>query len=254
MTPKSTPKIIRLIRLARLAFWLISTVLVLSWVFRQKDQEKSTRYTQKYCRKCLNILKLSIDVKGIRPTHLAGHLVVANHVSWLDIVALESAYNMNFVAKQEIQKWPLIGPLATHQGTVFINRNERKDTAKINAHIEAALQANRTIAVFPEARTSNGLNMRLFKSSLFQSALNVSAPVQPIAIKFYDELGNRTTRPAYIDGISLLQSVWQVLGMRKGSIELTLLPTVSLDVPDISRHEVSKMAHQAIHRIIDQSN
>ncbi len=253
MTPKSTPKIIRCIRLLRLVVWLISTVVVLSWVFRQKDQAKSTHYTQKYCRKGLNILKLNVDVKGIRPTHLAGHLVVANHVSWLDILALESAYTMNFVAKQEIQKWPLIGTLASNQGTVFINRNERKDTAKINRHIERALAEGRTIAVFPESRTSNGLSMRLFKSSLFQSALNVSAPVQPIAIKFYDELGNRSTRAAYIDGISLLQSVWQVLGMRKGSIELTLLPTVNVDVPDLSRHEVSKMAHQAIFSIIDSN-
>ncbi|MBP6116004.1 MAG: 1-acylglycerol-3-phosphate O-acyltransferase [Neisseriaceae bacterium] len=254
MTPKRTPKLIRVIRLLRLVFWLISTVLVLSWVFRQKDKEKSTRYTQKYCQKGLRILKLQINTKGIRPTHLAGHLVVANHVSWLDILALESAYNMNFVAKQEIQKWPLIGTLATNQGTVFINRNERKDTAKINQHIEKALQENRTIAVFPEARTSNGLSMRLFKSSLFQSALNVSAPVQPIAIKFYDELGQRTTRPAYIDGISLLQSVWQVLGMRKGSIELTLLPTVNMNIPDLSRHEISKMAHQEIYTVINQNN
>lgn len=254
MTPKSTPKIIRLIRLLRLAFWLIQTVLVLSWVFRQKNSEKSTRYTQKYCKKGLGILKLSIDVKGIRPTTLAGHLVVANHVSWLDILALESTYTMNFVAKQEIQKWPLIGTLAANQGTVFINRNERKDTAKINLHIEKALRDNRTIAVFPESRTSNGLSMRLFKSSLFQSALNVSAPVQPIAIKFYDELGQRSTRPAYIDGISLLQSVWQVLGMRKGSIQLTLLPTVQVDVPDLSRHEVSKLAHQAIYGVIDKNN
>jgi len=69
MILKSTPKIIRAIRLLRLIFWLISTVLVLSWVFRKKDHEKSTRHTKKYCQKGLNILKLSINsFDGIQPT------------------------------------------------------------------------------------------------------------------------------------------------------------------------------------------
>ena len=146
------------------------------------------------------------------PDNGRGMLIVANHVSWLDIFILATLYPCSFIGMKEIKRWPIIGTVARNAGTVFIDRKNRKDIDPINAAIAASLEKGQSVMFFPVARTSDGNGVLPFKAALFQSAINADAPIQPVALRYYDENGQRTTQPTF-DDVNLLQSFWRIISM-----------------------------------------
>jgi 1-acyl-sn-glycerol-3-phosphate acyltransferase len=113
-------------------------------------------------------------------------LLVANHISWLDIVVLHAARHCRFVSKAMCKRWPLIGTLATGAGTLYIERESRRDAMRVVHHMADALQAGDILAVFPEGTTSDGISLLPFHANLIQAAVSAGAPVQPVALRFID--------------------------------------------------------------------
>ena len=141
--------------------------------------------TQRWSRQLLHILAIKVKVIGTPPGVYPAHtLVVANHVSWLDIFALNSVTVSRFVAKKELRDWPVAGYLVKNAGTLFIDRANRRDASRVNQQLAQALQDGGCMAVFPEATTSDGRAMLPFKASLFEAARLAGATVQPVAIRF----------------------------------------------------------------------
>ena len=139
-------------------------------------------------------------------------LLVANHMSWLDITALHAARFCRFVSKADIKKWPFIGMLASGIGTLFIERESRRDAMRVVHRMTDSLRAGDVLGVFPEGTTSDGSGLLPFHANLFQAAIAANAPVQPVALQFIDtRTGQRSTSACYINDDTLVDSVWRAL-------------------------------------------
>jgi 1-acyl-sn-glycerol-3-phosphate acyltransferase len=139
-------------------------------------------------------------------------LLVANHVSWLDILVLHAARHCRFVSKAQVRHWPLIGTLATGAGTLYIERESRRDAMRVVHHMAEALRTGDVLAVFPEGTTSDGRGLLPFHANLLQAAVSADAPVQPVAIRFVDaRTGSLSIAPAYVGDDSLVRSLWSTV-------------------------------------------
>lgn len=216
--------ITRLKRLFRLAGWLYQTGQNLRRL-DSRHPERRNRAVITLGKGALAALDIELEVSHVPETSISGTLIAANHVSWLDIFALSAVYPSSFIAKKEISQWPVLGKMGQNAGTVFINRSSRRDIEPINHAISLALSAGQNVSFFPEARTSSGESVLPFKAALFQSAIDVHAPVQAVALRYYDETGKRTIYPSYAD-VNLMSSLWRIISMKKIHIRLDFAPLI----------------------------
>jgi 1-acyl-sn-glycerol-3-phosphate acyltransferase len=139
-------------------------------------------------------------------------LLVANHISWLDIVVMHAARHCRFVSKADVQHWPVVGTLADAAGTLYITRESRRDAMRVVHQMAERLQAGDVLAVFPEGTTGDGSQVMPFHGNLIQAAISASATVQPVAMHFADMVtGAMSFAPCYIGDDTLLQSLWRTL-------------------------------------------
>jgi 1-acyl-sn-glycerol-3-phosphate acyltransferase len=196
-----------------------------------------------WSRALLDILHIRLEVTGI-PAQTQGSLLVANHISWLDVFVINAASPSCFVAKSEVRSWPLIGMLCRLTGTVFIERSLKRDTLRANWAITSALIQGQSVALFPEGTSTDGSQVRTFHSSLLQCAIDAGANVQPAAIRYHNGAGLRSDDACYIGDMSLVQSLLNILRSRTLHARLILLPL--LDSNGKSRRSLTDEAHQSI--------
>ncbi|MDF0605286.1 1-acyl-sn-glycerol-3-phosphate acyltransferase [Neisseriaceae bacterium TC5R-5] len=164
---------------------------------------------------------ISLNISGVNPGFYPPNtLLVANHVSWLDIFVLNSCTVSRFVAKSEIRAWPLFGWLIHISGAVFIDRGRRSDAAKVNKTLAKAMKDGACMAVFPEATTSDGSGVLPFKASLFEAPLLSCGVVQPVALRYLGVDGALTREPAYIGDVTFWQSIRKVLAVPSMKVEV----------------------------------
>lgn len=197
---------------------------------------------QRWSRQLLEILGVRIDAQlsGAAP----GSLFVVNHVSWLDIYALNAARPMAFVAKAEVSRWPLVGWLSANTDTLFLSRESRRQAKEMNERISGLLTADKDVACFPEGTTTDGTEVLKFHSALLQSAIDSGRPVQPVALAYYDADGRRSRVPAYAGDTTMGESLAAILACR--SLTVRLRPTSSLDPRVMTRSEMAQAAQGAI--------
>ncbi len=208
----------RLVRMGALVAWLFRVMVP----FRRLDNATPAERERVLRQAALDGLKAA----GVRLEHgdlprnptEKGLLVVSNHVSWLDIMAVCALYPCGFIAMKEIQRWPMIGKIVANAGTVFIDRRNRHDIEPINNAIAAALNEGKNVCFYPEARTSLGNNVLPLKAALFQAAINAQAAVQPLALRYYD--GGKRTEKASFAAVNLIRSVWQVVSVAEMSVRV----------------------------------
>ena len=192
------------------------------------------------------ILKtLRIEVRTQGSLFHGPKLIVANHVSWLDIVVLHAVCpEARFVSKAVVQRWPLIGRLVTGAGTLMVNRERRGDAARVVHVIAHALQQGDTVALFPEGTTSDGCQVLDFHSSLLQSAVAANAAVQPVALR-YSEAGHELSPSVpYIGTTSLVQSLWRVCMARGLIVRIGVLDVYP--APHADRRRLSREVRSSI--------
>lgn len=144
----------------------------------------------------------------------AGSLLVANHISWLDIYVINATLPAAFVSKAEVRQWPLIGWLAARTDTIFLRRGSRGHARVINAEIAAVLLAGKHVALFPEGTTTDGGSLLHFHGALLQPAIEIGHPIVPLALSYHDGTGQRSIAPAYVGDTSLWQSLRSILAAR----------------------------------------
>lgn len=139
-------------------------------------------------------------------------MLVANHLSWLDIPVMHAARHCRFVSKSDVQGWPIIGALATAAGTLYIERSSRRDALRMVRTMQEALERGEVLAVFPEGTTGDGRAMLPFHANLLQAAVLAQAPVQPVGLRFADQATGATSfAPSYIGDETLVGSIWRTL-------------------------------------------
>lgn len=179
--------------------------------FPRLSLEQREMQVQAWSLKFLALWGIHLQVIG-QPVLAGPALIVANHISWLDILVIHAARYCRFVSKSDIRDWPLVGALATGSGTLYIERASRKDALRMVRDMAEAMKDGDVLAVFPEGTTSDGRELLPFHANLIQSAIAADAPVQPMSLKFIDaRTGELTLAPCYIGDDTLVASVWRTL-------------------------------------------
>ena len=198
-------------KLARALLHILVGFFTILLVFPRLGQEQRQMRTQIWSIGMLQRIGIQLIVKG-NPALNGPLLLVANHMSWLDITALHAARFCRFVSKADIMQWPFIGTLATGIGTLFITRESRRDAMRVVHSMTASLQAGDVLGVFPEGTTTDGSGLLPFHANLFQAAIAANVPIQPVALQFINtSTGQRSTAPCYVGDDTLPESVWRTL-------------------------------------------
>lgn len=229
----------RLFRLARLVVHVLAGLWQVAVMFHLYSQAKRDEAISAWSAKLLRILGIRLIAN--RPPQLDhGALLVANHISWLDIFAIHAAKRVHFVSKHEIRNWPIVGWLAHRAGTLFIQRARKADTARINSEMHALLREGAWVAVFPEGTSTEGRQLLRFMPALFQPAVNENLPVVPAGLRYQTADGEFTRAAAYVDEMSFGKSLWQIAG------EPEII--VRLDFGTPLRHSNRRLLAEAAHR------
>ena len=179
--------------------------------FPQLNPQQREAQVQVWASQLLRIWDIELEVCG-KPVLLGPALLVCNHISWLDIVVIHATRHCRFVSKSELREWPLIGTLATGAGTLYIERENRKDSMRMVKEMAGALKDGDVLAVFPEGTTGDGLDMLPFHANLIQSAIDGDAPIQPLALQYLDVRFNEISMAArFVGDDTLVGSIWRTL-------------------------------------------
>jgi 1-acyl-sn-glycerol-3-phosphate acyltransferase len=198
----------RLLRALVHAIGGAAAVLVL---FPRWEAPRREALVQAWSLKMLALLGIRLELHG-KPCAAGPVLLVANHISWLDIVVMHAARYCRFVSKADVKGWPLIGTLARGGGTIYIERGSRRDALRVVHHMAECLKGGDVVAVFPEGTTSDGIQLLPFHGNLIQAALSADAPVQPVALSFIDTASRAVSlTPCYVGADTLMSSVWRTL-------------------------------------------
>ena len=198
-------------RMVRATWHVVKGLWIIRTRFERLTPEQRASQVRDWSREVLRILGVELVVRGEVP-HQGPALVVANHVSWLDILVMNAAQPARFVSKSDVKHWPLLGSLITGAGTLYIERENRRDAMRVVHHVAERLQAHDLIAIFPEGTTGDGSALLPFHANLFQAAIAAEAPVLPVALSFV--LAGTAVRhdaPTYIGDTTLLASMWATL-------------------------------------------
>jgi 1-acyl-sn-glycerol-3-phosphate acyltransferase len=201
---------------------------------------------QGWSRKLLSILKVQMEAHGDFTS--TDGMLVANHVSWLDVLALNAAMPCSFVAKSELRAWPLLGWLSRRVSTLFIDRSDSRDAVRINRLIAARLHLGENVAFFPEGTTTASQLPGHFHSSLLQSAIDSQADIHPIAIRYHDQCGYPTHDADFVGDTSFVRSLWRILS--SASLHVTLNKLPALATAGKQRRHLAKVAHAAISKAL----
>jgi len=196
----------------------------------------------------LKIFKINLVVNNDLKKILSkkNYLIVSNHISWLDIFVINSAYPVAFVAKQSISKWPILSWLVKASETIFIDRKRITKIKETSKEVENFLENKGSICIFPEGTSSDGSKLLNFKSNLLQTAINKNISVLPIAIQYLQNQ-NFCSAPAYYAELSLLDSIRNLI--RFDNIEAKL--TILTEIKSISDRKVlAKEAYVKISKVI----
>ncbi|MGS5085425.1 lysophospholipid acyltransferase family protein [Hydrogenophaga sp. A37] len=185
------------------------------WVIRSEFGQLTPGQTQlmvrEWTRQMLGILGVELVVQGTPPAH-GPVLQVANHVSWLDILVMNAAQPSRFVSKSDVRHWPVIRGLADASGTLYIERESRRDAMRVVHQVAERLRTPDVISVFPEGTTGDGQTLLTFHANLLQAAIAAGAPALPVALRYADrDSGQRCDAPLYIGDTTLMQSLWATL-------------------------------------------
>ena len=169
-------------------------------------------------------------------------LLVANHLSWLDITLIHSQRMACFVAKSEIARWPLVGWLATRGGTIYHKRGSTESLASVAQVMVEHLKAGDAVAVFPEGGTGPGDRVRTFHARIFQAAVDANVPAQPVGLRFMRR-GVPTPDIAFRPDEKFFPNFFRVLGEPATTAEVHFLEPVA---PEANRRRMAETARARI--------
>lgn len=238
-----TPLLLRQIRLLRLGLHLAAGALTIALIYPWVAPERQRSLRQRWSRRLLGVLGMRLQLEGSRIA--PGALLVANHVSWVDIFVINAVAPSAFVSKAEVRNWPLIGWLAARNGTIFLRRGSRGHAKIINGETAALLDAGHNVAIFPEGTTSDGRQVLPFHAALLQPAIACAHPVQPLALSYHDADGGFSRAAAYDVDLSLGESLGNIVAARGLNIRLQVTPALATGA-GTDRRELVRKARDAI--------
>jgi 1-acyl-sn-glycerol-3-phosphate acyltransferase len=209
--PARRSPLVALWRLLRVSAHVLRGLWIIRREFGRLKPDQRALRVREWSRQMLAIMGVTLVVRGTPPVR-GPVLLVANHISWLDILVMDAAHPARFVSKADIKHWPVLGALITGAGTLYIERASRRDAMRVVHQMAAALTAGDTLAVFPEGTTHDGRTLLPFHANLIQAAISAHAPALPVALQYLDGAsGAISDAPLFVGETTLLQSIWRTL-------------------------------------------
>jgi 1-acyl-sn-glycerol-3-phosphate acyltransferase len=244
VTHNRTPRVLRVLRWARLFAHLAAAMFILRFVFPRASRARRRQLIGRWSRKLIAIFNVTVRVTGTPPGVDEAAMIAANHVSSLDIFLISSLRPTRFVAKSEIREWPVAGFIAQRSGTIFIRRAQRHDTARINERVQAALGEGDCVGLFPEAQTTEGDRLLKFHSSLFEPAVANGARVHPVALRYEHPDGTPCRSTAYVGDLSFAQSMGLIIRTR--AIVARVAFAEPIEPAERTRRELATLAYARV--------
>ena len=248
MAPLMAPlsALLALWRVARVALHLLHGMAVMALRFPSLDAAGRHARIGWWSAGLLRAVGVGLQVRGTpRP---GASLLLSNHVSWLDIAALHAAVpQARFVAKADVLQWPLLGWLVRGAGTLFIERERKRDALRVVHAVAEALSAGQTVAVFPEGTTGEGPEPLPFHANLLQAAIATATPIQPAVLRFADARHRFSPAVVYVGDTTLLQSLWRVATARGLVVHVDLL------LPQASAHADRRALAETMRKLVAQA-
>jgi 1-acyl-sn-glycerol-3-phosphate acyltransferase len=209
-------------RVALSLLHLVRGIVICGLLFPWLKPAQRMRHVRQFSMQALRFLGVRIEVVGT--PHVGPVLLAANHISWLDILAINAAHPARFVSKSDVRRWPVIGWIVACGGTLFIERERKRDAMRVVHQVADALRAGDVIAMFPEGTTSDGHGLLPFHANLLQAAIATEVPVQAIALRYRDTQHAVSPAAAYVGDMNLVQSLWLIATARGLCVRLEFLP------------------------------
>lgn len=231
------------IRGVRLLLTLLAGIrLTLFWSFRRDADRRPQGRRQRWYQQTLQRMGIEVEVLG--HPHAGPALLVANHISWLDIPVLGAALDPRFIAKQEIRRWPVLGWLAQSHGTLFLQRGAHQTAALLDVVTEA-LRQGQSMVVFPEGTTTCGDEVRRFHARIFAAAIAAQVPVWPIALEYARAEPSGLAVAPYVGQDVLLPHLWRLLHQERVRVRVHLLAPIPV-TPETTRRLLAETARQQV--------
>jgi 1-acyl-sn-glycerol-3-phosphate acyltransferase len=237
-------KLSTIFRLVRVMLHVFKGMAICATVFPWIGQEKRNGHIRRWSTRLLAMCNVTVAQAAGSAPALEHCVVVANHVSWLDIFVVHSLHPSHFVAKAEIRSWPLAGWLAEKAGTVFIARGNRRDLRHIFKGLVHSLERGERVAFFPEGTTAAQGNLLPFHANLFEAAIDAKVPVQPFALTYEDAGGASHPSVDFIGETSFAESIMLILNGPPVKAKLAILPAI--DTIGAHRRELAEASHKAV--------
>ena len=222
-------------------------VCTLSFIFPFLKHSNKDLKIQEWSRRLLKIFNIELVVLGADLIEGVPHLMVSNHISWLDIHVINAFKPIRFVAKSEVAGWPVFGLMAKQLGTVFIRRDSARHARQVVDQIAGVLKTE-SICIFPEGTSTAGEGVLPFKPNLFEAAIVAQTPIHPLAIRYLSKVSQiRSEAPAFVGDMGLLESMSNVIKNRYLIAQITVLPAFSsLNQPHIDRKQLATYCQESI--------
>jgi 1-acyl-sn-glycerol-3-phosphate acyltransferase len=243
-------KYLRLIHAFGRAFWIL-------WIkFPRLSRERKLVEIKVWSQQTLTIL----GIKVLHETAItqieqspAPLMLVANHVSWVDALIIQSIQPSIFVAKSEVKHWPIVGSIATACGVVFVDRGSPSSARRMVDDVSSALHHGYCVAGFPEGTSSEGSTVSLFHANLFEAAINHHIQVQPLAIRYTNpKTGALCLKAAFIGDIGFVQSMHQVI--TSTGIHAKVYAGELLSPQGHSRRTLAHLSHRSVSNQLELLN
>ncbi len=197
-------------RLLRALLHVAHGMAVVAWHWPRSDEKARHGHIAWWAGKFLRLLGVELQATG--GFRSGACLLAVNHVSWLDILVVHAVCpQARFVSKAEVKHWPLLGWMVAAVGTLFIEREGKRDVLRVVHQTAEALKGGDCVAVFPEGTTGAGLPLLTFHGNLLQAAIATETPIQPVALRYEQGSERFSARIAWVGDTTLLQSVWRLL-------------------------------------------
>jgi 1-acyl-sn-glycerol-3-phosphate acyltransferase len=235
-------KYLRLIHAFGRAFWIL-------WIkFPRLSRERKLEEIKAWSQHTLEILGIQVlhETSLTQIEQSAAPLMfVANHVSWIDALIIQSIQPSIFVAKAEVKAWPIVGSIAKGCGVVFVDRGSPSSARRMVDEVSSALHHGYCVAVFPEGTSSEGSSVSLFHTNLFEAAINHHIQIQPLAIRYTNpNTGALCLKAAFIGDIGFVQSLHQV--MTSTGIQAKVHAGDMLSPQGHSRRTLAHLSHRSV--------
>jgi 1-acyl-sn-glycerol-3-phosphate acyltransferase len=233
------------LRLLRVFMHIFAGVLTCAFIFPFLTPSKREARVRRWSFQLLTLCKVRVQFKDQSGGQIGGHaLIIANHVSWLDIFVINSWNACHFVAKSDIRSWPIAGWLSAQAGTIFLARGKQREVRRIYEGLVHQLRDNKRIAFFPEGTTGAQGGILPFHPNLFEAAIEAKVPVLPFAVRYVDAQGNLHPAADFIGEMSFAESMKLILQADGMIAELIQLPSISTE--GAHRRDVANHAREVV--------